>query len=178
MKKLILISLFILSGCYTEPQFKTANYQSFGSSKYPPIIVTVNSAGACGSQTGCNYTNNFVNELKNTGAFENVDITNPGAEYRVKITFHASGLNRDSLYVETRGILPSDVKQNFTAVFELEDANHTLYTYNYNATGVKTAHAFIKDNGETMKLEAIKTFAGYFVANLQRDNVLPMRSNY
>lgn len=174
MKKLILLTLLILTGCYTTPEFKTAEYQKFGGLKYPAVIVVADSTGACLGRTGCNFTQNFVDELKNTGAFHDVSTFNPNAGYRVKIMLRASSINKDSLYSETGGILPSDVKQTFNSTFEIEDATHTLYTYNFNATGVRTAHAFIKQDADSMTKEAIKSFAANFVANLQRDNVLPV----
>lgn len=179
MKKLSLLFVLILTACSSEPQFITKDYAQFSSAKYPPVVIWVNSGSACFGKTKCTYSEKFIEELRETGAFHNIDVYNQQANYRLKIQFFDHGAEKDAVYYKTAGIIPSHIKRKYEATFEIEGEQGMLKTYHYKFTGTDTASLTYSEQDRTATTAmAIRTAVSNFVSDLQRDNVLPLTENY
>ncbi len=182
MKKFALLLLFLTAACNATPEFTTVEFARFESAKYPPVMLRVNSGQACFTELSCTYSDKFFEKIRASGAFHQVDDTNPLAKYLIRVTLRVvddeETRRKETLRKNTLGLIPVHIRRNFSAKFQIDDVNGMLKTYNYTLTGTQL-ETLGSDESDKDKLydSAIGTLANYFIAGLQRDNILPLSEN-
>ncbi|MDP9942533.1 hypothetical protein [Ectopseudomonas alcaliphila] len=185
---LLLLALVLLTGCAAPNKFQSYEYKKGLDYPYVSLLVNdgqVHQSMSCG-QYGCHtYTDQthlfMLNNLRESGKFERVDINNGLAQNKLLVSFQRESAGNAGLDFGkvmfgalTLFLVPISYDYRYQAKFTLLDGSELVKEYEYRRDSEEMMFLFIEP--QSAKNNAIKSIVDNLLQDIERDGALQRKA--